>query len=37
MVDDTGMSEAERALNARLLEQATRIVGEPKQYTVKLY
>ncbi len=34
--DDTGMSERERELNQRLLHHATRIVGQPKQYSVRL-
>ncbi len=35
--DDTSMSARERELNGRLLRQAHRIVGEPKQFSVKLY
>lgn len=30
-----GMSDAERQLNARILEEATRIVGRPTQYSIK--
>jgi len=35
VTDDTGMSEAELRLNARLLNQAVHIVGKPTQYSIK--
>lgn len=35
--DDVGMSDAERQLNARLLDHALRVTGGPKQLSVKLY
>lgn len=35
VLDDVGMTEQERRLNARLLDQAVRVVGGPKQLTVK--
>jgi hypothetical protein len=37
VLEDTSMSEAERRLNMRLLEHAQRIVGQPTQFSVKLY
>jgi hypothetical protein len=36
-LDDTSMTDRERALNSHLLNAATHIVGEPKQMSVKLY
>lgn len=30
------MSEAERRLNARLLNQAVHIVGKPTQYSIRI-
>ena len=35
-VDDVFMTEAERKLNRRLLDQAKAVVQEPKQYSVRL-
>lgn len=35
-VDDVFMTEAERKLNKRLIEQAKAVVQEPKQYSVRL-
>lgn len=36
-VDDVFMSEEERKINRRLLEQARATVGQPRQYAVRLY
>lgn len=33
--EDTGMTEAEKRINAKLLEQARRVVGSPKPLTMK--
>eukprot|EP00983_Pelagomonas_calceolata_P004664 152387-Pelagomonas_calceolata.AAC.1 len=33
-LDDTTMTDRERALNAQLLQAATQIVGQPKQMTI---
>lgn len=37
VTDDTGMTDAERQLNARLLNHALHVTGGPRQYSVKLY
>lgn len=37
LVDDVFMSEEERKINRRLLEQARATVGQPRQYAVRLY
>ena len=36
-LDDTSMNDRERALNRKLLDAATGIVGQPKQLSVRLF